>query len=1073
MKKLFLLIVLFVFISGYTLLAQTIVITGTVTSSVQGEGAIPGVTITVKGTTVGALSDVNGKFTLTAPQNAITLIFSYIGMKKQEVEIAGRKVIDVIMEPDILGLNEVVVTAFGIKRQAKELGVATAQVSDKQLTQGGVTNVVNGLTAKVSGLQINTVNNGVNPDTRITLRGNRHFLASNQALVVLDGVPVSATYLNSINPNDISNVNVLKGASAAALYGNDASNGVLVVTTKRGSGDKPVIKISNTTTFESISYMPKLQTRFGSGSGEDTANYNPNYTFWIGPDRNTDPFTSYENQSYGPEFNGQQVILGGKLIDGSYQTVPYSAVPNGKRKFFNTGVSTQNDVSYSVGDDKNSFYLSAQDVNRTGTIPGDKNRRTGVRMAGSRTTGIFHADYTLGFSQTNTNVSGGEYFQQRPVYWNILNTPAEVDLTNYKDMTNNPFANQNGYFNAYYPNPYWQIQNSRDITREENVLGSALIALNPAPWIDISYRAGITYTSQDYNTYRNGVTYNSYMITDPWEAGHMATGSPYVGVSTDQIYNRMVLTGDFLIQLNHKFGDFSGKMILGNSMYSNKYRQVNVGNNSLVIPLLYNISNRLGEATVGEQVLNRNSTGLFADLTLGYKEYLFIHASARNDWDSRLVKSNRSFFYPGIDASLILTDAIPSLKDNSFLSFAKIRGGWSKTGQISLDNWYATLPTFDVGTGNNTSTDFPHGNPGFPYGNLGGFQLNRTLSNPLLKPELTQEIEIGTELSFIKNRFHLTLNAYKSNTKDQTIPANLSYATGYASAYINAGELQTEGIETDLQITPIVSLGDFSWNAGITYTYNTSKVISILPGLNELFIADVSYAIVGQQFPSIKVSDVKRDPQGHIIVDAATGYPIKDPNLRNMGHGNPNNILGLTSTLIYKGFSLNLVADYRSGNVIDSWLGNSLDFTGTSWHSAQNGRQDFVIPNSVINTGTADAPVYVANTNVITKNAGRAFWTGSDYEAVQSTYLTSAAFWKLREVSLSYDVPVKNILGGVIKAAQVGIVGRNLLMLVPKTNIWTDPEFNAENGTSNAVGYATIDQTPPTRVYGFSVKLTF
>ena len=430
MKKLFLLIVLFVFISGYTLLAQTIVITGTVTSSVQGEGAIPGVTITVKGTTVGALSDVNGKFTLTAPQNAITLIFSYIGMKKQEVEIAGRKVIDVIMEPDILGLNEVVVTAFGIKRQAKELGVATAQVSDKQLTQGGVTNVVNGLTAKVSGLQINTVNNGVNPDTRITLRGNRHFLASNQALVVLDGVPVSATYLNSINPNDISNVNVLKGASAAALYGNDASNGVLVVTTKRGSGDKPVIKISNTTTFESISYMPKLQTRFGSGSGEDTANYNPNYTFWIGRDRNTDPFTSYENQSYGPEFNGQQVILGGKLIDGSYQTVPYSAVPNGKRKFFNTGVSTQNDVSYSVGDDKNSFYLSAQDVNRTGTIPGDKNRRTGVRMAGSRTTGIFHADYTLGFSQTNTNVSGGEYFQQRPVYWNILNTPAEVDLTN-------------------------------------------------------------------------------------------------------------------------------------------------------------------------------------------------------------------------------------------------------------------------------------------------------------------------------------------------------------------------------------------------------------------------------------------------------------------------------------------------------------------------------------------------------------------------------------------------------------------------------------------------------------------
>ena len=333
MKKLFLLIVLFVFISGYTLLAQTIVITGTVTSSVQGEGAIPGVTITVKGTTVGALTDVNGKFSLTAPQNATTLIFSYIGMKKQEVEIGGRKVIDVIMEPDLLGLNEVVVTAFGIKRQAKELGVATAQVSDKQLTQAGVSNVVNGLTGKVSGLQINTVNNGVNPDTRITLRGNRHFLASNQALVVLDGVPVSATYLNSINPNDIANVNVLKGASASALYGNDASNGVLVITTKRGAGDVPVIKISNTTTFEQISYLPKLQTRFGSGSGEDTTNSDPNYTFWIGPDRNTSPYTSYENQSFGPEFNGQQVILGGLLTDGSYQMVKYSPVQIRSRNF--------------------------------------------------------------------------------------------------------------------------------------------------------------------------------------------------------------------------------------------------------------------------------------------------------------------------------------------------------------------------------------------------------------------------------------------------------------------------------------------------------------------------------------------------------------------------------------------------------------------------------------------------------------------------------------------------------------------------------------------------------------------
>jgi len=1059
MKKLSLLIGLFV-ISVSALLAQTKVITGTVTSAVQGEGAIPGVTVQVLGTTVGTATDANGKYTLNAPADAKTLVFTYIGMKKLEVEIAGRSVVDAVMESETLGLTEVVVTAFGIKRASKELGVATAQVSDKALTQAGVSNVVNGLTGKVSGLQINTVNNGVNPDTRITLRGNRHFLASNQALIVLDGVPVSADYLNSVNPNDIENVNVLKGASAAALYGNDASNGVLVVTTKRGAGNMPTVKISNTTTFESVSYMPKLQERFGSGSGEDTANSLPNYTFWVGPDRNTDPYTSYENQSYGPEFNGQMVILGGVLVDGSYQMVPYSPVKNQKKNFFDTGVSTQNDISYSVGDDKNSFYLSIQDVKTTGTVPGDKNRRTGLRASGSRTTGIFHADYSIGYTQTNTNTSGDEPFQQRPVYWNLLNTPAHVPLDQYKDVDNNKFGNWDGYFNAYYPNPYWQLKYSRNKTRRDNLLGSALISLSPAKWVDLSYRMGLTFSSVNYNYFRDGLVYNDYMTTDPWQAGHNATGSPFAGQANQQNSNSIVLTGDFLASFNHKIGDFSGKLILGNSTYKYNYNYLGVYNNSIVIPQVYNVGNRLGEPGVGQTQIDRSSIGVFADLQLGYKEFAFVHASARNDWDSRLAKENRSFFYPGVDASVILTEAIPALKGNSILSFAKIRGGWSKTGQIALTNYYATIPSFGAGAG-------------FPYGSQAGFLLSTTLSNPLLKPEKTTEIEVGTELSFMKNRFHLEVNAYKSNTVDQTIPATISYATGFSAAYINAGELMTKGIETDIKLTPLVSLGPVDWNLTVTYTAQTSEVIAITKDLTELPIADVSYAIVGQQFPAIKVTDFLRDPAGHIIVDPKTGYPLRDPATRVKGHGNPNHLLGIVSTWTWKGLSLNFVADYRSGNVILNQVGNALDFTGTSWHSAQNGRQNFVIPGSVINTGTTANPVYVENTNIITKNAGRTAWTGSTLNSTNATYLTSAAFWKIREIALTYEVPVKNILGGAIKGAQIGVVGRNLFMFRPRTNVWTDPEFNTQGGNSNAVGYTTEYQTPATRILGFSVKLTF
>ncbi len=1056
MKKLFLFFVLFVLAGATTLLAQTRTITGTVTSQEDGM-PIPGASVTVKGTTLGALTDANGNYTLTVPQTAETLVISFIGMKKIEVPIQGRSKIDVPLESELVGLDEVVVTAFGIKRQARELGVATAQIDDQQLTQAGVSNVVNGLTGKVSGLQINTVNNGVNPDTRITLRGNRHFLASNQALIVLDGVPVSATYLNSINPNDISNVNVLKGASASALYGNEASNGVLVITTRRGSGAKPVIRISNTTTFETVSYLPKLQERFGAGSSEDTVNYVPEYTFWIGRDRNTDTYTSYENQSYGPEFNGQMVILGGVLEDGSYQMIPYSAVPNQKKKFFDTGISLQNDISYAVGDDKNNFYISLQDVKTTGTIPKDKNRRSGFRVAGARTSGIFRADYSIGYTQTNTDVSGDEYFQQRPVYWNVLNTPAEVDLTNYKDIVNNPFANHNGYFNGYYPNPYWAIENSRNQTRVDNLLGSATIGLNPVKWLDISYRGGIIFDTRNEFYFRNGCVFDPYYAdNDPWGAGGVTTGSPYAGVSHESLRTSFVLTGDLLIQLNHKFGDFTSKVIFGNSMYTNKYRRLYVANNSIVVPFLYNVDNRLGEPGVSQEQLNRNSMGVFGDVTLGYKNFAFLHASVRNDWDSRLTKENRSFIYPGADASIILTDAIPGLKSN-FLSFLKIRGGWSQTGQIALDNWYATLPSFSVGAG-------------FPYGSTTGFRLSTTLSNPLLKPEITQEMEAGFEASFVKDRIHLEVNAYKSNTRDQTIPATISYATGYASAFINAGELETRGIETDLRLTPLLQLGDFNWNITVAYTYNTSKVLSIMEGLDELPIQDASYAVVGEQFPAIKVTDLKRDPEGHLVVDAKTGMPMKVSELRLLGHGNPNHILGITSNWNWKGLSLNVVADYRSGNIIVNQIGQDLCFTGTTWFSAQNGRQNFVIPNSVIEVSDG---VYEANTDVITQTAAQKFWYNGDIHAVTSPFTTSAAFWKIREVSLSYNLPVQNIFKGAIKDAQIGVVGRNLLMFRPVTNVWTDPEFNTRGGTSNAVGYTDVYQTPPTRIVGFSVKLTF
>ena len=1053
-------------LSATQLLAQR-TITGKVTSADDGSG-IPGVTVLVKGTSTGVLTDLDGKFSLSVPKTATDLQFSFVGMKPKEVALTAENNYDVVMETAAQQIEGVVVTAFGITRQSREIGVSTAKVSDKELTRAGASNVMNGMTGKVSGLQINTINNGVNPETKITLRGNRHFLASNQALVVLDGVPVSATFLNSINPNDIESTSVLKGASAAALYGNDASNGVVIVTTKKGGKQKPTIKVSNITTFEKISYMPNLQNRFGSGSGETPGNSDNNYTFWIGPDRNTDPYTSYENQQFGPEYNPEvMVILGGKLEDGSYQMVPYAPIKDQKKNFFQTGVSMQNDVSYSGGDENSNFYLSAQDVKSSGTIMDDENRRTSVRMAGGKKYGTFGADFSMGITKTKTNTSGGDMNQGRGVYWNVLNTPQHVPITTYKDIVGNPFATLDGYYNAYYPNPYWQIAHSRLLTDRTDFLGSMNLSWKPAEWLELSNRTGLVYYTNNYNDYTDEAVYSQYSASDPWSQGHMGQQTPYSGQSSYQMSNQMTLTDDLLAKFSKDFGDFTTKLILGGSVFSTGYNSMYSGASALVIPELYNISNRVGEPVATQSTLERRSLGAFGDITLGYKNYIFLHASGRNDWDSRLVKENRSFFYPGADLSVVLTDMFPTLKDGAVLSFLKVRGGLSKTGLISLSNWYATVPSYVT-----AQESYFYTNSGFPYGNTAGFYLNTTLSNPTLRPEITKELEAGIEFGFMKDRIHLEATAYKTNTKDQTIPASISSATGFRSAYINAGELESKGIEIDLRMTPFLNLGPVKWDLSFNYSYSTSNVISIYPGLNELPIANTSYAIIGEQFPAIKVSDVIRDPEGRIVVDKVTGLPKTAPALVKKGHANPNHILGIVSGFSWQGLNLGIVAEYRSGNNIVNRVANALDFTGVSEHSALNGRQPFVIPNSVIETSPG---VFTPNTDVLVTDAGRSFWVNSNYHTTDAGSVTSAAFWKLREVSLSYDVPVEKVFGStkVIKAFQLGLVGRNLIMWRPKTNIWTDPEFNANGATTNAVGYTTEDQTPPTRVMGFSVKLTF
>jgi TonB-linked outer membrane protein, SusC/RagA family len=1062
MRRIFTLITLLM-LSSVLAFAQNRVVTGTVTDE---KGlAIEGASVKVLGSKLGVAADINGNYKISVPAGAV-LVFSGTGLVTREVTVGDQSVINpALSRTGAVELTNVIVTAQGIRRAPKELGYSTARLANSELTQGKVLNVANGLTGKVSGLQISTTNNGVNPSTRITLRGNRSILGNNQALLVLDDMPVSLGYLNSINPNDIDNITVLKGASASALYGSQASNGVLIVTTKRGTKGKPVIRYSNTTQIEEIAYLPKLQNRFGAFGGEYDASQYPGVQYF--PTDPFRPYVPYENQNYGPEYNGLPITIGAPVrfynADGTFfdslKHGTYSTNPNAKKKFFDKGLTIQNDFSVSGGDDKSKFFFSVQDVDVKGIIPGDKTHRDAIRLNGSREIGKFRVDYTAGYTISKTNTTQGSYFQGRPIYWIVINQPSNIDLRDFRNWRTDPFANPNGYFNAYYGNPWWQIDASRLDEHNNDLLGNVSLTYKATDWLSLLARASISRNDYDNKYTREGFKFSDYAISDVYGSGNIASGVKVLDPqeSDAMAYTRR-LVGDFTATIDKQIGSsIRTKLILGGQETDGRSRSVNIAANSLVIPDFYNISNKVGEPGASENFSDNRSFAAYADLTIGYNDYLFIHGSQRFDWVSILDKRQRSFSYPGVDVSFVFTDAIPSLKGNHFLSFGKLRGAYSRTAQVSIGP-YSLQSVFNAA-------------PGFPYGNVAGFTLGDNFANPDIRPEFTTEKEVGIELGFLDNRINFQGAYYHTNTDNQTIPIAISYATGGNSATINSGVMTNDGFEGDLKFTPVINTRNgLRWDFGINFTYINNKVKSIAPGLDEVNVGGNAYAIVGQPYPTIKVNDWQRDSAtGQVIVDAKTGYPTLDNSgPKAYGAGNPPYKVGLTTTLSWKGITLSAVADFRSGAVIYNDLGQDLDFTGISWYSTQSGRQRFVIPNTVYQDASGK---FVQNTNVTTQSGNENFWA-STWNAAESPYLNSADFWKLRELALNYELP-RSVIGNVkwIKGINFGIVGRNLFMWKAKENVWTDPEFATSN--SNAVGFTNINQTPPTRIFGANLTVNF
>lgn len=1033
----------------------------------QNGDPVPFATVSIPVNKVKVLADANANFSIPAKQGDI-LEISAVGFQDTSITIGSEPVVNIVARRVTATINDVVVTtALGVQRQAKSLGYATTTISNKQLTQAKAVNIQQSLNGKISGLNVSTVNSGVFENAKINIRGIRSLTGNNQPMLVVDGAPTPLGYLSSIPPNDVQSLTVLKSSASAAIYGPDAVNGVIVITTRKG-GRTPTVTINSTVQGAQVSFFPKLQKEFGQGAGEVLDQYG-NYGY-----------VPYENQQYGPAFDGEIKPLGVELEDGSIQMVPYS---NGhykdKIKFWNTGLTFQNSVSIAGQD----FYVSIDDAKIKGLVPDDENHRTSVRFNGGKTYGKFSINYGLNYVLQNYNVVNEAGFQNSfpnayngGLFFLVMQTANNVPLLDYKDWKNDKFAQFSNYYNEYAVNPYWLIGNIRQKGREDDLLGNIDVSYEFFTWLKATARLS---TNLAFTSYKN--TNAPVDVTD-WAAANR-NATQYVdrpgSVFDDENQASRINLDYFLSGSKDLNKELTLNYIAGGMVRDNRWKDVAVGGNNLVVPYLYNVAVRSGDAFVptfngglasNNYEVRSRLVSAYGTVSLNYQNWAYLELTGRNDWDSRLSKENRSFFYPAANLSFVLSDVVEGLKDSKTISYAKVRGAFSKSGNVNL-NPYSLQATYGTTSG-------------FPYGNTAGFTANNTTPDPNLKPEFVNTIEAGIELGFLHNRINFNATYFNQKNTNQVLAISQSSTTGYTTKLANAADFKNYGVETELNLTPLINVGKGRIDFRINATYNDNQVTKtlgnipvIIGGSNGFIQNSVSsptvnnIAVVGMSAFAFQLTDYNRDPAtGKVIVDPVTGYPSQSSGLVVRGRSLPLWVIGATPSYSIGNFSFSMTWDYKGGHDFFSGLGSDEDFAGISARSAAYNRKRFVFPNSVYWDGSK----YVDNTSKLVQDGNYNFWsTGSTNTAIATNYFASAAAWRLREVNISYVLPAQWFGNKkIIKSVTVAAVAKNLLLFVPKSNQWGDPEFNYST-TGNTFGIASSFQSPASRLFGGSLTVQF
>ncbi|MBR1402246.1 MAG: SusC/RagA family TonB-linked outer membrane protein [Prevotella sp.] len=1023
---------------------------------------VVGVSVLVVGTNIGTVTDSNGRFSLTVPQGKSQLRFTYVGM--ETLEVSARPNMRIVLRNGDTNLDEIVVTAMGISREKKALGYAVSDVNGDELikSRGGLSNPVNALQGKVAGLQISSGAGSMGGSSKVLIRGNNSLSGSNQPLFVVDGVPLEGKDFNStdtqrggggydygnliqdLNPDDIENISVLKGAAASALYGSRASNGVIMITTKKAKKQQGLgVDFSSTIGMERVTKLPKLQNEYGGGYGymendgyDDFGEISINGVTYLVPDYGMD-------ESWGPKLDGRQVLSWYDLAKweangrvGNPTTSAWSAPKHDYEDFFETGISVTNNVAFSQVYDNSAFRISYTNTSLDGYLPNSSmyknifnvngnivspnkklNVFTSVNYFNSRAKGR----QDTGYGDNNIMVKFTQWGQR------------QLDMNELKDLYKFPDGTQATWNRfdvddptpAYHNNQYWSRYMNYQNDSRNRIYGNVGFSYQILPQLKAQYKVNLDFfVDKQYE--RNAVGSQEE--------------SRYMEISRQQYE----INHEFMLMYNQTFGDYSLTANVGANIMKNHYEYVygeTVG--GLAIPEFYNLANSLTQAAGYNYRREKSINSLFGDVTLGWKNILYLEATLRGDKSSTLPKDNNTYVYPSVTGSFIFSELLKNKLN--WLSFGKVRLGFAKVGNDT--DPYQLYNIFSKYTNIDTTTP--------------GYRLPNTMQNPDLKPESTTSWEAGLEMSFFNNRLGFDVTYYQTNTKDEILPLSVSGTTGYIYKYVNSGEIENKGVELGIHATP-VKTRDFEWNTNLTLAHNKNKVKSLADGVDYYrivsspFLVEVG-AMVGEEYGVIMGTNYVYDDNGNKLVDEDGFYIPTDGNVV-IGNIFPDFTGGWTNTFRYKNFDLGFQLDFSKGGQYFSTTYMWGMYCGMFEETAANNVRE----TGIISEGYTEAGV--PNTTVIpARDYFENFYSGP---AAQS--LLKSDYLKLREVSIGYTFNLNP--QWFIKSLRLSAYGRNLAVWGPDVKHF-DPEMIV-TGSGNMQGVEG-GATPMVSTYGLTVNLKF